>query len=42
MIPTSNRTPADSYGLFPNPVVAEGILDRLINSGYHVLMEGRS
>jgi DNA replication protein DnaC len=42
MILTSNRTPADWYGLFPNPVVAEGILDRLINSAHHVLMEGRS
>jgi DNA replication protein DnaC len=42
MILTSNRTPADWYGLFPNPVVAESILDRLINSAHHVLMEGRS
>lgn len=39
---TSNRKPSDWYGLFPNPVVAEGILDRLINSAHHVLMDGKS
>lgn len=39
---TSNRAPQDWYGLFPNPVVAEGILDRLINSAHHVFMQGRS
>ncbi len=42
MILTSNRRPADWYGLFPNPVVAEGVLDRLINSSHHVLMDGKS
>jgi DNA replication protein DnaC len=42
MILTSNRAPSDWYGLFPNPVVAEGVLDRLVNSAHHVLMEGRS
>ena len=26
---TSNRTPTDWYPLFPNPVVAESILDRI-------------
>jgi DNA replication protein DnaC len=39
---TSNRTPTDWYGLFPNPVVAEGVLDRLVNCAHHVLMEGKS
>jgi IstB-like ATP binding protein len=39
---TSNRAPQDWYALFPNPVVAEGILDRLINSSHHVFMQGRS
>jgi len=39
---TSNRAPADWYPLFPNPVVAESILDRLVNSAYHVPMPGRS
>lgn len=38
----SNRAPADWYGLFPNPVVAEGVLDRLVNSAHHVAMEGKS
>jgi DNA replication protein DnaC len=42
MVLTSNRVPADWYGLFPNPVIAEGVLDRLVNCAHHVLMEGRS
>ena len=42
MILTSNRTPADWYPLFPNPVVAESILDRIINTAHHVGMPGRS
>ncbi|MFI1169250.1 hypothetical protein ACH4UM_38240 [Streptomyces sp. NPDC020801] len=32
MIITSNRAPGDWYPLFPNPVVAESLLDRLINA----------
>ena len=31
LILTSNRSPKDWYNLFPNPVVAESLLDRLIN-----------
>jgi len=42
MIITSNRTPADWYPLFPNPVVAESILDRLVNTAFHLPMPGRS
>ncbi len=42
MILTSNRTPADWYPLFPNPVVAESILDRVINTAHHIAMPGRS
>src|SRR5450759_4611373 len=42
MIVTSNRAPADWYPLFPNPVVAESILDRLVNAAFHVPMPGRS
>jgi DNA replication protein DnaC len=42
MVLTSNRAPTDWYGLFPNPVVAEGVLDRLVNCAHHVLMEGKS
>jgi DNA replication protein DnaC len=42
MVLTSNRAPADWYGLFPNPVMAEGVLDRLVNCAHHLLMEGKS
>ena len=42
MILTSNRAPTDWYGLFPNPVVAEGVLDRLVNCAHHLLMQGKS
>ena len=42
MIFTSNRTPTDWYPLFPNPVVAESILDRIVNTAHHVAMPGRS
>ncbi len=38
----SNRLPQDWYPLFPNPVLAEGILDRLVNSSYHVVLQGKS
>ena len=38
----SNRAPQDWYPLFPNPVLAEGTLDRLINRSHHLLLEGRS
>jgi DNA replication protein DnaC len=42
LILTSNRSPADWYPLFPNPVVAESLLDRLINSSHQVFMNGPS
>ena len=42
LIITANRAAADWYALFPNPVVAESILDRIVNSAHHVFMEGRS
>ncbi len=32
LILTTNRAPQDLYALFPNPVLAEGLLDRLLNS----------
>ncbi len=38
----SNRLPQDWYPLFPNPVLAEGILDRLVNTSYHVVLQGKS
>jgi DNA replication protein DnaC len=42
MILTSNRSPVDWYALFPNPVVAESLLDRLINTSHQVFMNGPS
>ncbi|MFE7313966.1 hypothetical protein ACFU7T_12775 [Streptomyces sp. NPDC057555] len=30
--------PDDWYPLFPNPVVAESLLDRLINTSHQVIM----
>jgi DNA replication protein DnaC len=42
MILTSNRTPSDWYPLFPNPVIAESLLDRLINNSHQILMNGPS
>jgi hypothetical protein len=41
-ITTANRAPADWYPLFPNPVLAEGILDRLLNSAHQIILSGRS
>lgn len=42
LIVTSNRSPADWYPLFPNAVVGESILDRLINTSHHLLLDGHS
>jgi DNA replication protein DnaC len=42
MILTSNRSPVDWYPLSPNPVVAESLLDRLINNSPQVFMNGAS
>jgi DNA replication protein DnaC len=42
LILTSNRSPADWYPLFPNPVVGESILDRVINTSHHLLLDGNS
>lgn len=42
MILTSNRSPVDWYPLFPNPVVAGSLLDRLINTSHQVFMNGPS
>jgi len=39
---TANRSASDWYSLFPNPVVAESILDRVVNTAHHVCMEGKS
>ncbi len=42
LILTSNRSPVDWYPLFPNPVVAESLPDRLINTSHQVFMNGPS
>ncbi|CAO5171542.1 transposase [Frankia sp. AiPs1] len=39
---TSNRSPVDWYPLFPNPAVAESLLDRLVNAAHQVVMNGQS
>jgi len=42
LILTTNRDPQDLYPLFPNQVLAEGLLDRLVNSAHVVTLLGRS
>jgi DNA replication protein DnaC len=42
LILTSNRSPSDWYPLFPNPVVGESILDRVLNTSHHLLLDGKS
>ena len=42
LLVTMNRAPGDLYPLFPTAVLAEGLLDRLLNSAYTVTMTGRS
>ncbi|MER5527470.1 ATP-binding protein [Streptomyces sp. NPDC002677] len=39
---TSNRAPQGWYSLFPHPVVAESLLDRLVNMSHQVFMNGPS
>ena len=42
LIITANRSASDWYSLFPNPVVAESILDRIVNVAHHIHMDGKS
>lgn len=42
LVITANRAATDWYMLFPNPVVAESILDRVVNGAHHIAMPGRS
>ena len=42
LILTSNRSPSDWYPLFPHAVVGESVLDRVINSSHHLLLDGKS
>ena len=40
LIATANRAATDWYSLFPNPVVAESILDRVVNGAHHITTKG--
>ena len=40
MIITANRALQDRYGPFPDPVAAESLLDRPINTSHQVFMNG--
>lgn len=42
LIVTVQREPRDLYPLFPSPVVAEALLDRLLNSSHLIVMLGKS
>jgi len=42
LILTTNRDTKDLYEIFPNPVLAEGLLDRLLNSAYIITILGQS
>jgi DNA replication protein DnaC len=42
MIVTANRAPKDWYPLFPNPVIAESALDRLVSCAHMITLTGKS
>jgi len=42
MIVTANRAPKDWYPLFPNPVIAESALDRLVSCAHVITLAGKS
>lgn len=42
LIVTVQREPKDIYPLFPSPVVAEALLDRLLNSAHILVLQGKS
>ncbi|HLA80881.1 MAG TPA: IS21-like element helper ATPase IstB [Thermoleophilia bacterium] len=42
LVVTSNRSPQDWYPLFPNPVIAESALDRLVNGAHHLTLQAQS
>jgi len=42
MIATANRSPEDWYPLFPNPVIAESALDRLVSCSHVITLTGKS
>lgn len=42
LVITSNRSPEDWYALFPNPVIAESALDRLMSRAHVITLTGKS
>jgi DNA replication protein DnaC len=42
MVVTANRAPKDWYPLFPNPVIAESALDRLVSCAHVITLTGKS
>jgi len=42
LVVTANRAPKDWYPLFPNPVIAESALDRLISGAHMITLTGIS
>lgn len=42
LVVTANRAPKDWYPLFPNPVIAESTLDRLISGAHMITLTGKS
>lgn len=42
LVITSNRAPEDWYPLFPNPVIAESALDRLLSRAHVITLTGKS
>jgi DNA replication protein DnaC len=42
LIVTANRAPKDWYPLFPNPVIAESALDRLVSCAHVITLTGKS
>jgi DNA replication protein DnaC len=42
LVIASNGSPQDWYPLFPNPVLAEGVLDRLVNKAHYVMLTGKT
>lgn len=42
LVVASNHLPQDWYPPFPTPILAEGILDRLINKAHQMILTGKS
>jgi len=39
---TSNRTLEDWQGLFPDPIVANSVMDRIAHNAHQIILEGES